>query len=108
MLSAIEAYSYAVVSLSPKTQVWCLQKLEVFGIWCQEQDITLETLKAIHLHQFAEYLKTRVNPQTSKPISTYTQHGYFQVIKTFIKWASEEEDLEVNDKLLKKTPKIKV
>src|SRR5205807_2003349 len=102
------AYSYSVLSLSPKTQQWYLQKLQVFGTWCHEQAITLETLKPIHLRQFAEYLKTRVNSKTGKLISTYTQHGYFQVIKTFIKWCSEEEDLEVNDKLLKKAPKIKV
>ena len=110
VLSAIEAYSYAVLSLSPKTQVWYLQKLQVFGTWCREQSITLDDLRPAHLRQFAEYLKTRINPKTGKPISTYTQHGYFQVIKTFIKWCTDEEDLEdsVNDKLLKKAPKIKV
>ena len=110
VLSAIESYSYTVLSLSPETQKWYLQKLEVFAAWCEAQSITLETLKPIHLRQFAEYLKSRINPQTGKPLSTYTQHGYFQVIKTFIKWCSTEEDLEdaVNDKLLKKAPKVKV
>ena len=110
VLSAIESYSYTVLSLSPETQKWYLQKLKVFGEWCKAQDITLETLKPLHLRQFAEYLKTRINPRTGKPITTYTQHGYFQVIKTFIKWCTDEEDFEecVNDKLLKKVPKIKV
>jgi site-specific recombinase XerD len=107
---AVEAYEYAILSLSPKTQLWYLQKLDVFAQWCAEKDVTLETLKAIHLRQFAEYLKARVNPKTGKPISTYTQHGYFQAIKTFIKWCTDEEDLEdeVSDKLLKKATKVKV
>lgn len=107
---AIEAYSYDILARAKKTQLWYLQKLEVFAEWCEQSDITLETLKAIHLRQFAEYLKVRINPKTGKPISTYTQHGYFQVIKTFIKWCSSEEDMEeaVSDKLLKKAPKIKV
>jgi integrase/recombinase XerD len=110
VFSAIEAYSYSVLSLSPQTQKWYLQKLEVFGTWCKEQSIILDDLKPTHLRQFAEYLKTRINPKTGKPISTYTQHGYFQVIKTFIKWCTDEEDLEdcVNAKLLKKVPKVKV
>lgn len=107
---AIEAYSYNVLSLSPKTQKWYLQKLQVFAEWCERQGITLETLKVTHLRQFAEYLKTRINHKTGKLISTYTQHGYFQVIKTFIRWCSDEEDLEdaVNEKLIKKAPKVKV
>lgn len=106
---AVEAYSYNVLSLSPKTQKWYLQKLQVFTEWAEGQSITLGTLKALHLRQFAEYLKTRINPRTGKPLSTYTQHGYFQVIKTFLKWCSDEEDLEaISDKLIKKTPKVKV
>ena len=107
---AIEAYSYDILTRSKNTQKWYLHKLYIFAEWCEQNDITLETLKAIHLRQFAEYLKVRINPKTGKPISTYTQHGYFQVIKTFIKWCSSEEDLEeaVSDKLLKKAPKVKV
>jgi integrase/recombinase XerD len=107
---AIEAYSYNILTHSKNTQKWYLHKLYIFAEWCEGQGITLDTLKVIHLRQFAEYLKIRINPKTGKPISTYTQHGYFQVIKTFIKWCTDEEDLEdsVSDKLLKKAPKIKV
>src|SRR5438034_8211967 len=87
--SAVEAYSYDILSRAKKTQAWYLQKLEVFATWCEERSITLEILKAIHLRQFAEYLRTRMNPKTGKPISTYTQHGYIQVIKTFLKWCTD-------------------
>jgi integrase/recombinase XerD len=107
---AIEAYSYDILSHTPKTQTWYLQKLAVFAQCCEERSIALDHLKAMHLRQFAEYLKTRVNPKTGKPISTYTQHGYFQVIKTFLKWCADEEDLEslVSAKMLKKVPQVKV
>src|SRR6266705_4282361 len=101
---AIDAYSYAVLSLSPKTQEWYLQKLHIFAEWCD--DITLETLKPLHLQKFAEYLKTRTNKK-SIPISTYTIHGYMQVIRTFLKWCTEE-DISIHNKLLKKVPKVKV
>ncbi|WP_126595839.1 tyrosine-type recombinase/integrase [Dictyobacter aurantiacus] len=107
---AIEAYSYAVLSLSPETQKWYLQKLQVFSDWCTEKDLTLDTMKVLHLRQFTEHLKTRTNPQTGKPLSTYTQHGYTQVVKSFLNWCSKEEDLEdvVSEKLAKRMPMTKV
>jgi integrase/recombinase XerD len=106
---AIEAYSYSILSLSKETQTWYLQKLKVFSEWCASNNITLDTLKAIHLRQFTEYLKSRVNPQTGKPISTYTQHGYTQTVKGFLNWCAHEEDLEdiVSEKLAKKMPMTK-
>jgi integrase-like protein len=59
---AIEAYSFAVLSLAPKTQEWYLQKLAVFSDWCKESNIQLDNLTIHHVRKFAQYLTTRTNP----------------------------------------------
>jgi integrase/recombinase XerD len=107
---AIEAYTFSVLELSPKTQQWYTQKLQVFADWCVENNLSLDELKAIHLRKFIDSLKTRISPKTKKPISTYTTHGYAQVIKSFLNWCSNEEDFEevVSTKLAAKVPMPKV
>jgi integrase/recombinase XerD len=107
---AIEAYSYSILDLSKETQDWYLQKLSVFSEWCKSENLDLPQLKAIHLRKFNEYIKTRTNPRTGKNISTYTQHGYSQVVKVFLNWCAKEEDFEeeVSPKLAKKVPMTKV
>jgi|SRR5579859_4440219 len=107
---AIESYLYSILSLEPKTRSWYQQKLQVFGDWCQEKDVMLEMLKAAHLRQFIEDLKTRPSHKPGQQVSSYTLHGYIQVLKTFLTWCSNDEDYEdiITDKLIRKIPKIKV
>src|SRR5271157_2818591 len=104
---AIEAYLFAVFSLSVKTREWYEQKLKVFSEWYTEKGITLESLTVNTLRQFAQYLTTRTNPHTGKQISTYTQHGYMQVVKSFLGWCSHEDDIQVKDTLAKRVPMTK-
>ncbi len=106
---AIEAYLFAVFSLSVKTRDWYEQKLKVFREWCTGKGITLESLTVTTLRLFAQYLTTRTNPHTGKQISTYTQHGYMQVVKSFLSWCSHDDDMEglVKEKLAQKVPMTK-
>ena len=85
---AVEEYGYAVLTLSPHTQRWYQEKLEVFSDWCQS--IPLEELRAIHIRKFIANVSERTNPHTKKPLTTHTVRGYTQVVKGFINWCSEE------------------
>jgi integrase/recombinase XerD len=98
---AVDEYRYAILRLAPKTQQWYLEKLSVFADWCEQEQIPLENLKAAHIRRFIDELRTRINPQTHKPISSYTRHGYAQTLKTFLNWCTREEGLDelVSDKL---------
>ncbi len=91
---AVEDYRYSILSLSPKTQGWYVQKLDLFATWCEEEGITLETLRAAHIRRFIDGLRKKVNPQTGKPLTSYTLHGYAQVIKGFLNWCAKEDGLE--------------
>jgi site-specific recombinase XerD len=88
---ALEEYRYAVLPLSPKTQGWYLQKLSVLLTWCTSQGKnTLDELTTGDIRRFLANIPTRTNRLTGQPLSTYTIHGYAQVVKGFLQWCAEE------------------
>jgi site-specific recombinase XerD len=94
---AIEDYLFAIKHLSPKTQKEYRGKLFFFATWCESQPDRpgIAEVKRPVLRRFFNYLATEhVHHATGKPISTYTQHGYARVIKAFLTWCANEEDLE--------------
>lgn len=91
---AVEEYSYAVKDLGVRTQSLYTQRLSVFVGWCEEHELELEDIKISHIRRFTQSIKGRVAPKTSTPISTYTVHGYVQVVKSFLLWCGKEEDIE--------------
>lgn len=89
---ALDEYRYAILQLSPTTQAWYLQKLSVFLAWCATQNKnTLDQLTAGDLRRFLADARNRHNRQTGAPISSYTLHGYMQVIKGFLAWCAKED-----------------
>lgn len=89
---ALNEYRYEVLHLSPKTQAWYLQKLGVFLEWGAAQNKnTLEQLTSGDLRRFLAEARARNNPQTGAPLSSYTLHGYMQVVKGFLTWCADED-----------------
>lgn len=91
---AVEEYRYAILKHSEKTQGWYIQKLEVFAEWCELQQLCIEQVRATHIRKFIDEISKRINPRTGKQVSSYTTHGYAQVIKGFLNWCSKEDELE--------------
>ncbi len=71
--------------LRNKTLRWYRSRLERFIGWCEKRDIELEQVKAPVVREFL--LEHRFGSQ-------YTLHGYAQVIKSFLRWCSDEEAFE--------------
>lgn len=84
-------YQYAILDHTPQSQRWALQKLQRFITWCAEQDITdLERLHPTDLRKFLAALRENPSPRTGTPLSTYTLHGYAQVVKGWLNWCHSE------------------
>lgn len=82
MREAIEQYLLECqVSLSPQTLAWYQHKLAALEEWLGERDLTTPTA-----NQFLAYLQTHPSGKTGKMLSTYTTHGYAQVIRGFLNW----------------------
>jgi transposase len=81
---AVDSYLAAKSRLSPRTQEWYQQKLVIFTAWCEEQNLILESLRQVHIRKFLDDAALRHNPYTSAAISSYTLHGYAQVLKGFL------------------------
>lgn len=109
---AVEEYRYAKLHLSPDTVRWYMDRLGPFVRWCEQEDIALESLRVGHFRRFLEHLRTKKNPRTNLPFSTYTLHGYAQVVKGFLSWCSQEDGLDdivaetLPKKLRKEMPKV--
>lgn len=75
----------------------------MFTAWCEGQGLTLEALRQVHVRRFLDDAATRNNPYTGASISTYTLHGYAQVLKGFLNWCAKDDDMQelVNPKALK-------
>jgi site-specific recombinase XerD len=84
MSVVVENYTLATYELSPKTQRWYAEKLDAFAQWCDDQGIGIADLTPDHYRRYIALLRTRTN-RTGQPLSSYTLHGYAQVIKSFIR-----------------------
>lgn len=91
MREAMEEYRYATLDHAPKTQTMRTQRLGEFALWCEKAGVALNTIKPGDVGKFLEEVRTRRNPQTGKPLSSYTVHGYAATVKAFLNWAAKEE-----------------
>jgi site-specific recombinase XerD len=91
----VENYCLATYELSPRTQRWYAEKLEDFAAWCEAQGVGLEHLTPDHYRRYIALLRTRKN-RYGKPLSSYTLHGYAQVIKGFLNWCVRERHYGVD------------
>ncbi len=88
---ALTEYEYSILSRSPATQAWYLQKLQAFLAWCAAHDLhELEALQAGHIRRYLATLASTPSEKTGRPLSTYTVHGYAQVIKGWLAWCQAE------------------
>jgi integrase/recombinase XerD len=89
---ALDEYQYATLDHSPMTRRWYVQKLEAFAQWCHAQQLDdLDSVKPIEVRRFIGELRERDSQRTGRPLSSYTLHGYAQVIKGFLAWCAKEE-----------------
>lgn len=77
------------VTLSPHAMRWYRQKLETFAAWLGEQPLSNGVVNS-----FLRHLQTEVRGRTGDPLSSYTVHGYAQVIKSYVRWCAENGYLE--------------
>lgn len=97
---ALENYRLDILHLSPHTQRWYVEKLTTFADWCKEHALSLEDVKTTTINQFLDYLRTTPGTNTGKTRSTYTIHGYAEVIRTFVRWAAGDDEYEVSGRAL--------
>ena len=96
MREAIEEYRYATLNHARRTQVLVSQRLYEFVSWCEGAGVAqLEAVKPTDVAKFLETVRARRNPQTGKPLSSYTVHGYAATVKAFLNWAAKEELIPV-------------
>lgn len=89
---ALDEYRFACLDLSPQTQRWYTEKLQMFRTWAEGQGTSeLEDVTPALVRRYLAHLRETSNPRTGKPLSTYTTHGYAQVIKGFLAWCAREE-----------------
>jgi integrase/recombinase XerD len=88
---AVEDFHIANYNLSPRTQEWYREKLSYFLSWCEPQNLTLETLRAAHVHRFLAHLQDTPGRSTGQPRSTYTVYGFAEVVKRFLNWCRDED-----------------
>lgn len=88
---ALTEYQYAILARSPQTQRWYIQKLQAFLAWCAGQGVQeLEALSTGHIRKYLAILASTKSERTKNPLSTYTVHGYAQVIKGWLSWCEAE------------------
>jgi hypothetical protein len=93
LTAALTEYRFAcdADNISPQTWRWYAQKLAACFMWCRtHQDITtVEQLDPPLIRRYLVYLQQDTAIRFGKPISSYTVHGYAQVIRGFLAWSSE-------------------
>jgi integrase/recombinase XerD len=79
-------------------------RLNAFARWCDTQKIELEQVKVPALRKYLDYLQTKPHHRTGKELSSYTVHGHMRVVRTFLNWCSQEDELEnlVSEKTTRK------
>jgi site-specific recombinase XerD len=77
------------IKLSPQTMRWYREKLGVFVTALEDQPIT-----PARVNSFLRRLQTTPSTRTGQPLSSYTLHGYAQVVKSFVNWCAANNYLE--------------
>src|SRR5258706_13552676 len=92
---AFEDYMLACAQHSPKTVRWYNEKLGTFLRYCEANGLTdLEDIRAADVRRFLVDLDT--HSPSGRALSTYTKHGFVQVIKGLLAFAEREGLLETN------------
>jgi site-specific recombinase XerD len=90
LLTELDEYQYSVLDKSLHTRRWYAQKLTAFANWCERHEIgSVEEVRTATVQQFLDDVRTREHG--GHGLSTYTIHGYGQVIKGFLNWAVRED-----------------
>jgi integrase/recombinase XerD len=108
--NAISDYIQECRTLQPKTLQWYEQKLAVFSAWCEANDITLKDINNRTVTKFQEHLTHTRSPRKNATLSSYTVHGYVQVVKGFANWCTRDDEYEehVSEKAIKRIKQPKV
>lgn len=96
---SVNAYRFAceAENVSNGTLRWYRQKLAAFVDWCSVHTCEahpcpaadVNDLDAHHVREYAVHVKGNRN-RYGQPISTYTTHGYIQVIKGWLAWCAKD------------------
>lgn len=92
LTDAIETYQLTTSNLSPQTQRWYGTKLRLFTDWCKQEDLDLEKITPQHVKRYIDSMRTKISPQTGKPLTLDTLHGHAKVIRQFLSWCSKDEE----------------
>src|SRR5215469_7944563 len=91
---AVNEFILANYDKQQGTQKWYRQKVEVFRDWCICEGIDVSQFRPSHFRKFLEHVKTRESTRSKQPVTSYTLHGYAQVIKTFLHFCVAERFLD--------------
>ena len=92
---AIEEYLGAKQNaVTHDTYVWYCYHLDTFGKWCSTNNIT-------ELPQITPALVQKA-VSTHPRTNSNTRHGYVQVVKGFLRWCSEDAELGIREKTVKR------
>jgi site-specific recombinase XerD len=87
-------------SLTHKSYTWYTQRLLLFESWTRAHHITdLTQVTAPHVQQFVQSIQST---------NTHTRHGYVQVVKGFLNWCSQDEDMGVRERTVRRIELPKV
>ncbi len=87
-------------SVTHGTYVWYSFFLRLFDGWVTEQGITdLAQVTPVHVQQFVSASPTQ---------NTYTRHARAQIVKGFLAWCAQDEEMGVREKTVKRIELPKV
>lgn len=107
LLTAYEDYRLAIAQHSHQTQRWYVQKLDAFFKYCEANRLDdIDDVRAADVRRFLAQL-TEQSP-SGRPLSSYTLHGYAQVIKGFFAWCEKDGLLDTNHVARVQMPRVDV
>jgi site-specific recombinase XerD len=81
-------------SITHSTYVWYSRFLSYFDDWTSQHKLTdLTQISAIHVQQFVSACPT---------INTNTRHARAQIVKGFLSWCSQDEEMGVKERTVKR------
>lgn len=83
---------------SPNTVKNNRQRLGVFALWCEQQGVTLETLKSSHIRAFIDYVGSR-HGQSGSTLKDSSVRAYGKAVKSLVSWLSAEDDYGISPKV---------